>query len=148
MLTCLMDPPWFGLRPFPCVMGSYLRLDFKSPQSMPDEMEVISLVFKSSTCYNSTQMLPHVPINHDLWKQTQTQATCPIFISRCQRASLQDLQFPISEGSECRSQDKVQIVCHGTNARVFYFLSPPRCDRIEQFARMLPLDDLTQREKL
>ena len=23
-----LDPSWFGLRPFPCVKGSYLRLDF------------------------------------------------------------------------------------------------------------------------
>ena len=27
----VLDPSWFGLRPFPCVKGSYLRLDFKGP---------------------------------------------------------------------------------------------------------------------
>ena len=37
-LISQLDPSWFGLRPFPCVKGSYLRLDFKDPQSMPDGM--------------------------------------------------------------------------------------------------------------
>ena len=27
----VLDPSWFGLRPFPCVKGTYLRLDFKGP---------------------------------------------------------------------------------------------------------------------
>ena len=27
----VLDPSWFGLRPSPCVKGSYLRLDFKGP---------------------------------------------------------------------------------------------------------------------
>ena len=26
-----LDPSWFGLRPYPCAKGSYLRLDFKIP---------------------------------------------------------------------------------------------------------------------
>ena len=33
-----LDPSWFGLRPFPRVKGSYLRLDIKGPESMPDGM--------------------------------------------------------------------------------------------------------------
>ena len=33
-----MAQSWFGLRPFPCVKGSYLRLDFNGPESMPDGM--------------------------------------------------------------------------------------------------------------
>ena len=37
-LISQLDPSWFGLRPFPCVKGSYLRLDFKGPESMPDGM--------------------------------------------------------------------------------------------------------------
>ena len=37
-LISQLDPSWFGLRPFPCVKGSYLRLDIKSPESMPDGM--------------------------------------------------------------------------------------------------------------
>ena len=27
----VLDPSWFGLRPFPCVKGSYFRPDFKGP---------------------------------------------------------------------------------------------------------------------
>ena len=27
----VLDPSWFGLRAFPCVKGSYFRLDFKGP---------------------------------------------------------------------------------------------------------------------
>ena len=37
-LISQLDPSWFGLRPFPCVRCSYLRLDFKDFQSMPDGM--------------------------------------------------------------------------------------------------------------
>ena len=37
-LISQLDPSWFGLRPFPRVKGSYLRLDFKGPKSMPDGM--------------------------------------------------------------------------------------------------------------
>ena len=37
-LISQLDPSWFGLRPFPRVMGSYLRLDFKGCESMPDGM--------------------------------------------------------------------------------------------------------------
>ena len=33
-----LDPSWLGLRPFPRVKGSYLRLDIKGPESMPDGM--------------------------------------------------------------------------------------------------------------
>ena len=27
----VLDPSWFGLRPFPCVKGTHLRLGFKGP---------------------------------------------------------------------------------------------------------------------
>ena len=37
-LISQLDPSWFGLRLFPCVKGSYLRMDIKGPQSMTDGM--------------------------------------------------------------------------------------------------------------
>ena len=37
-LISQLDPSWFGLRLFPCVKGSYLRLDIKGRESIPDGM--------------------------------------------------------------------------------------------------------------